>query len=158
MVEQTPQDDYADFPGELKGLEQWVVWVLRSGKKIPVDPKTGKPASSTDPSTWSNFHAALSYARQAGAAGIGFVLIEPNGITVVDLDKCRDPKTEIIQPWAVAIIRQLNSYTEISPSGTGVHIWTRAKVPPGGNRHGRVEMYTTARYMTVTGQVLRRTE
>ena len=61
----------------------------------------------------------------------------------------------MIEPWAQAIIDECDSYTEISPSTKGVHIWVRGKVPAGGNRRGRMEMYdqNSPRYMTVTGDV-----
>ena len=69
----------------------------------------------------------------------------------IDLDKCRDPETGKIEPWAEAIIRELDSYTELSPSGRGFHIWVRGTLPQGPRRAGRVEMYDNGRYFTVTG-------
>ena len=70
----------------------------------------------------------------------------------VDLDNVRDPDSGHVEPWAETIIRNLDSYTELSPSGCGFHIWVRATLPPGGNRKGRLEMYGGGRYFTVTGQ------
>ena len=74
-----------------------------------------------------------------------------DGWVGVDLDKCRDPETGIIEPSALAIIEKLHSYTEISPSGTGVHVYLNGQLPPGRRRKGVVEMYGEARYFTVTG-------
>jgi putative DNA primase/helicase len=51
----------------------------------------------------------------------------------VDLDGCLDSLTEEIEPWAWTIIEELDSYTEISPSGKGVHVLVRAVLPEGGN-------------------------
>jgi primase-polymerase (primpol)-like protein len=48
-------------------------------------------------------------------------------------------------------IDKLNSYTEISPSGTGVHIYTKAKLPSTGRRKNNIEFYNSGRYFTVTG-------
>jgi len=60
----------------------------------------------------------------------------------------------VIEPWAREIIDRLQSYTEFSPSGTGLHILVRGNLPPGGNRKGRVEMSDSARYFTMTGHHL----
>jgi hypothetical protein len=73
----------------------------------------------------------------------------------IDLDKCRNAATGQVEEWARAVIRELNSYTEVSPSGTGVHILVRGELPPGRNRAGRVEMYSKARYFTMTGKRLK---
>ena len=72
----------------------------------------------------------------------------------VDLDKCLDPETGEIEGWAQEIIEELDSYTEISPSGTGVHILVRGELPEGRNRKGRFEAYDRGRYFTVTGKHL----
>jgi hypothetical protein len=72
----------------------------------------------------------------------------------VDLDKCLDPETREIEGWAQEVIEELDSYTEISPSGTGVHVLVRGTLPPGGNRKGRFEAYDRGRYFTVTGRHL----
>ena len=71
---------------------------------------------------------------------------------VIDLDKVRDPETGQTEEWARQIVLEVNSYTELSPSGTGYHILVRGTLPPGANRRGRVEMYDGKRYITVTGQ------
>src|SRR5262249_17247946 len=59
--------------------------------------------------------------------------------------------TGVIQSWASDIVRQLSSYTEVSPSGTGLHIIVQARLPAGGRRTGHVEMYDRARFFTMTG-------
>jgi putative DNA primase/helicase len=58
----------------------------------------------------------------------------------IDLDGCRDPQTGVIEPWALEVVRLLDSYTEVSPSGRGLHIWVRGFLPEGGNRRGQVEI------------------
>jgi len=72
----------------------------------------------------------------------------------VDLDGCLDPETGEIEGWAQEIIDELDSYAEISPSGTGVHVLVRGSLPPGRNRKGRFEAYDQGRYFTVTGRHL----
>jgi putative DNA primase/helicase len=67
----------------------------------------------------------------------------------VDLDDCLDEFGEVAD-WAQEIVRELNSYTEITPSGRGLHIWAKGTLPPGGRKRGPVEMYDQGRFFTVT--------
>jgi hypothetical protein len=144
-------DLYPLFPKELKDLPRWVVWKIetRGGNptKVPYNALTGERADTTNPSTWSDYSTAV--AKSKGYAGIGCIISPP--YSAVDIDKCRDPETGQIEPWAQAIIDEMNSYCELSPSGSGVHIWFRGELPKGRRRAGRVEMYGEARYFTVTG-------
>jgi putative DNA primase/helicase len=72
----------------------------------------------------------------------------------VDLDHCRDPATGRIEPWAQDIIGTMDSYSETSASGTGVHIIVVGTLPPKGCKRGDIEMYDTARFFTATGDHL----
>jgi hypothetical protein len=143
---------------DLRDLRQWLRWRSedRDGKptKVPYSPATGKKADSTVPETWTGYQEAVKACNEKGYGGIGFVFTSEDDLCGVDLDKCLDPETGEIEPWAWAIIEELNSYTEISPSGTGVHILVRAALPKGRNRKGRFEAYDRSRYFTVTGKHL----
>ena len=114
---------------------------------------TGQAASSTNPLTWSDYQTAS--AATAGD-GLGFVL-NGDGIVCIDLDHCFDgrPTAE-----AQAVIDSLpETYIEVSPSGTGLHIWGYADLEKGRrfSRNGlSVEIYPSCRYMTVTGKALQR--
>jgi hypothetical protein len=66
-------------------------------------------------------------------------------------DNCRGPDSEGLEPWAADIVDRLGSYTEISPSGTGVHVPVEGTLPAGRNRRGAVEMDGCDRGSTVTG-------
>ena len=144
-----------DLPYELTERPQWVCWreQERDGRrtKVPVDPSTGGFASATDPETWSEFDEARAYAESNGF-GVGFVFTETDPLVGVDLDKCRVPATETVAEWAADIVDRLDSYTEVSPSGTGYHVIVMGDLPDGGNRRGDVEMYAHSRYFTVTGE------
>ncbi len=156
------------IPEELRSFRQWVVWRYEwrlnrdsSGKwtKVLHNPANGRNADSTKPSTWGTFEAALSaYQRDPNKwDGIGFVFA--NGYGGIDLDDCRDPLTGKIEAWALEIVRQIDSYTEISPSGKGLHVFARAMLAGEGvnrrNWHGReIEIYDRGRYFTVTGNRL----
>lgn len=142
----------------IRDLRQWLVWRKeeRDGKptKIPYSPTTGQKAKSTDPETWSTYEQAVQAAKENGFDGIGFVFTPEDGLCGVDLDKCIDPVSGEIEPWAREIIEELNSYTEISPSGTGVHVILWASLPAGRNRKGKFETYDQGRYFTVSGKHL----
>jgi primase-polymerase (primpol)-like protein len=142
----------------MRDLRQWLVWRLeeRDGKptKTPYCPLTGARASSTDPESWASYSEAVSTYTVHGYDGIGFVFTPEDDLCGVDLDGCLDPQTGQIECWAQEIIEELASYTEVSPSGTGVHILVRATLPEGRNRKGRFEAYDRGRYFTVTGKHL----
>lgn len=140
----------------LKELEQWIVWRLeeRSGKptKVPYSPVTDGRASCSDSSTWSSWAEAKARLKAFDYEGLGFVFSSDDPFCGIDLDKCVDPETGEIEPWASAIVDELSSYTELSPSGTGLHIIVRAELPPGRRRKGSVEVYDRGRFFTVTGE------
>ncbi|MEZ6100263.1 MAG: hypothetical protein R3E01_14940 [Pirellulaceae bacterium] len=150
-------------PECLRQLPQWVAWkyVTRDGKptKAPVNARTGALADSTDAGTWSTFDEALVACRQdQSLAGLGFVFAEGDPYCGVDLDDCIDPDRGELKPWATSIVERLDSYTEISPSGTGVKVFVEA-VKTGDRcrkayHDGEVEMYDRARFFTVTGERL----
>src|SRR5215204_5883940 len=142
----------------MRDLRQWLCWRSeeRDGKptKVPYSPATGKRADSTVPETWTSYQEAVRACKEEGYGGIGFVFTPKDDLCGVDLDKCLDPATGEIEPWAWKIIEELDSYTEISPSGTGLHVLVRAALPKGRNRKGRFEAYDRSRYFSVTGHHL----
>ncbi len=146
------------FPAEMILLPQWVPYSLRwkenTGKfdKIPMNPNTGYNAKSNQPETWGSFDVAVKRALNRKLGGVGFVFSEDDPFVGVDLDKCINGSGEV-EPWASDIISELNSYTELSPSGKGFHILGLGKLPPRGRRKDRIEMYDSNRFFTVTGIV-----
>jgi primase-polymerase (primpol)-like protein len=154
-------------PEALRRLDRWVLWGwrLRGGDwtKPPLT-ATLRPASSTDPATWTTFAmavAAYERHRGQGADGIGLALnlpaeaqprLDPCIPVGIDLDKVRDPETGELQPWAAGVVRSLGTYAEASPSGRGVRAFAFATLPPEGRKRGPVELYERGRYLTVTGR------
>lgn len=124
----------------------------------------GKAASSTDPSTWSSFDAALAAYRRAGSFdGVGIVLAcgeeaDPDTLHAGDLDHCRDPSTGAVESWAEEVLRRFDVYAEASPSGEGVRFFFAGWHDFGGGRQGRrrgaLETYRGGRYVTLTGHHL----
>ncbi len=145
------------IPQELKAWKQWVCW--RKVKKddgridkIPVDPRTGDNASTVNPKTWGTFTEAVDHYRSNGGklAGVGFVFIEDNPFFGVDYDHClKDGK--IFSPQVKAHVAKLSTYTEISPSNTGLHSIGKGKLPSGWREGPEFEIYDKGRYFTVTG-------
>jgi hypothetical protein len=152
------------IPTEIRDIPHWVNWRIesRNGKssKPPVNPRTGKNAKINDPSTWTDLKTALYSAADKRSARVGFVFTKEGGIIGIDLDHCRNVETGEFQLWAQIIIDSMQSYTEISPSGDGVHILIRGSMPPnssntkGMHNGGKIEIYDDKRYFTVTGNRL----
>jgi hypothetical protein len=146
--------------------KQWVIWRREFRDKKPTKPprQAKRPeyyASTNKPRTWSTADEAVAAAKaeqlRGPWGGIGFVLTDTDVIGF-DLDKCvSDDGT--IASWAMELVRRCNSYTEISPSGTGVHIVglseskrNSSALSPAGE-HGRIEVYrNTRRFLTITGR------
>src|SRR5215212_843929 len=143
---------------DIRDIRQWRVWRSEesNGKqtKIPFSPITEQRASSRTPETWTGYEEAVRACKEEGYGGIGFVFTSEDDLCGVDLDGCLDSETGEVQPWAQEIIEELDSYTEVSPSGTGIHVLIRGKLPEGRNRKGRFEAYDQGRYFTVTGKHL----
>ncbi len=144
----------------MKARRQWVVWGYeeRDGKetKPPRNPHTGRYARSDDRATWGTFEEAVAAVPLYKLTGVGYVFTADDPYFGLDLDKCRDPLTGAIAPWAQRIISAMATHTEVSPSQTGVKLvgrgtpaTTRHKVLMGG---GAVELYSELRYFTMTGR------
>jgi hypothetical protein len=157
-----------NIPSFLKEGRKHVVWryELRQDNKgqwkctKPPFRPDGRNASSTDPATWVTFAEALAAYQAGGWDGIGRVLVHEEDLVGADCDKCLDPKTGAVEEWAAAIIKTLNTYTEVSPGGHGFRIFLKGKLPPHGRKKDKFECYngTTlkgepgGRYVTLTGQ------
>lgn len=126
-------------------------WVRRSARKVPLT-VDGHPASSTDPATWSRHRDAV---RSTAGAGLGFVL-NGDGVVCLDLDHALDDGE--LLPWARRILDTAGpTWVEVSASRTGLHVWGRGTLPGGTGRRlalgsGSVELYSTGRYIAVTGE------
>jgi len=150
-----PAMDPSAIPERLRDREQWICWreETRDGKatKVPIETRLDEFASTTDAETWTDFETARQECDREDVDGLGFVFSEAGPFVGVDLDDCRDPDGHLDET-ARDIVERLDSYTEVSPSGTGVHVIVEGELPDGRNRHGNVELYDTARFFTVTGE------
>jgi len=154
-----------EIPEILRERNQWVCWKYAklSGSnsdrwsKLPISPVTGQLAKSTAESTWADFDTALAIfdGRRAFLAGVGFVFSRGDPFIGVDLDKCRDRETGRLATWAQAVVDELDSYTEVSPSGTGVKSILASGTPVPSRRRSTpgIEVYSSDRFFTITGNV-----
>jgi hypothetical protein len=153
------------IPQCLRDVAHWVVWraefVKDKWTKVPY--RAAAPAQHAavdEPLTWAAFATALeSYTRVESIDGIGYVLTAEDAITGIDLDHCRDPQTGTIAPWAQTIVARFSTYTELSPSTTGLRLFMLGTLPPGRRvlgkvgpqQAGKIEVYDDRRFFTVTG-------
>jgi putative DNA primase/helicase len=138
-----------NIPKELQDLRQWVCWKKganqENGKptKLPIDAMTGRFAKVSDPSTFTTMQEAIIAEKQFGLDGIGFVFTG-KGYFGIDLDDCPEElKNEFIN--------HMQSYSETSQSGNGIHIICKGQLPKGRNRVKGIEMYDDKRYFIMTG-------
>lgn len=153
-----PKFNIESIPFALRELPQWVTFELAQNpgkpkpKKLPYDAKASisnpRLASSTDPDTWSTFDKAVAYAK-AKKIGIGFALTVENGLVFTDLDDC--VADGMIAPWAMEIVASQETYWEYSQSKTGLHSVAWGALPTGRRKKGNVEMYSSGRFVLITG-------
>ncbi len=160
-----------NIPADLKALPRWVCWryTFVDGKwtKPPVSCRTGRLIDARNPENLCCFEASDNGYHKYGTDGVGFSFLPGDQFSGIDLDDCRNPDTGEIAAAALEIIRAVNSYTEVSPSQTGVKIIVRGKLPVGrkkkgfvfafsngSEQQGAVEAYSDGRYFTVTGSWL----
>ena len=151
--------NFAPIPMELKRIPRWVLWRLvevgdetsKRWSKLPTQ-TNGLPASSTDSNTWTDF-LTVQQAYEANPtkfAGVGFVFADEDNLIGVDLDDCYDNGFNNVALQHIA--ESINGYMEVSPSGTGVKIFTRADLKAAHVDHAKgLEVYPKGRFFTVTG-------
>lgn len=153
--------EFENVPKELRDRDQWVLWreENRNGEKtkVPYEAGARTRASSTDPSSWSSFPKAAYFFEEEEDLydGLGFVFTEDGSFAGVDLDGCRQQGE--LSDEAADIIEELDSYTEVSPSGNGLHIICQGRIPGKRTRTNSVpgmkgiEVYDSGRFFTITG-------
>lgn len=145
------------LPGAFDGLlgeSVWVAWNDEGGRKVPKSPSGGN-AKSNDPSTWGTYAEAQAAASRNGYSGVGIMLSD--GLVGIDLDGA--VSDGVIADWAQQIVDLVGSYTEVSPSGTGLHILAWADMDVVGaigsaDHAAGIEVYNNRRYFTVTGDAV----
>lgn len=156
--------NHDNIPLDLRECPQWVAWDAEDRgadkpAKIPYSPATGNRASSTNPNDWVGFDQAVAFASENNMAGVGFVFTVDDPYVGIDLDACLDPETGELHPEAREFVETFDTYTEISPSGTGLKMIGRGQKPDGARCKSaevgfkEIEVYDQSRYFTVTTNV-----
>lgn len=158
------------IPLEMRTYPQWIVWRYEEQDgakptKVPYSARTGGLADVTEPQTWTSYDDAVSMLQRHPEwySGLGFVLSDNDPYTFIDLDdpyeiapngQPKHSNPEEIMRRQIDFFNQSQSYAERSPSGKGLHIIMRGAVP-SGRRRSAIEVYSSQRYMTMTGDVYR---
>ena len=148
---------YDNIPEQLRNEHRWVCWQYedREGKptKVCKVATSRGNAQSNNPATWRSFSEACEGAKKYRFSGIGFVL--GDGWVGVDIDDCYEGE---VNELARDIISTLDSYTEYSPSGNGIHVICHGELPAGKRQTflegAHLGIYDTARYFCMTGRVM----
>ena len=138
---------------ELKNTKQWICHL----NKVPKSPLYNGNASPTDSATWGTYEQAVKACKEYNYSGIGFVFTAETDFCGIDIDHCIDENGEIHKN-ALDILSTMDSYAEISPSGTGIHIIYKGKVHEEWKKKKtnaldkgiHLEMYQKDRYFTFT--------
>lgn len=151
------------IPDTLKYHVQWINWkpeeIDGRETKVPRRPHdTRKKAKSTDEATWSDFKTAVEAVNHE-TPGIGFVLTTGDPFVAIDIDDCRNPETMEIEDWALDIVDRFDSFTQISVSNTGLHVFVKANGVPNDWKNKKehekeLEIYDWGRFLAMTGHRL----
>lgn len=149
------------IPESLKENNNWICWKseLRNGKhtKIPIAPwkyEEGKlrPVSATDKENLTRYRVAKGISERFGSVGVGYSFRPEDDVVGIDLDDVRDKETGEVDDWAEELIEKADSFTEISPSGTGFHIYVFGELGDAVKDDDTgLEVYDRDRFFTVTG-------
>lgn len=144
---------FQNIPEELKAIPAWVLWRYEDigaskPTKIPYQ-INGNKASVINSAQWATFEQACEAFKSDHYSGIGFVFSSNDPYTFIDLDQTDDP---VILERQRKAFQEFNSYSELSPSGQGLHIIVKGSVP-NGRRRSNMEVYSSERYATFTGQI-----
>jgi putative DNA primase/helicase len=119
---------YDNIPDELKQHRQWCLWrlvqTLTRLAKHPFQPN-GTMAKVNDATTWNSYEACVVAFTKCRYDGLGFIFTEDAPFCGIDFDHVIDDNG-CIENWARIVVERLNSYTEVSQSGTGLHVLVRA--------------------------------
>ncbi|UPT53025.1 DNA replication licensing factor [Hafnia phage yong3] len=147
------------FPAEIKAFPQWAV---AAANKCPLvyDPDLGKliAADTTDPDMLMTFDSAVACAAHYGMPYVGFVLTDNDPYCCIDLDVKNQTNEADPKKWTTPeqlnrftqIMTTFDTYTEVSRSGLGVHLWLKGDTGKGRRRDG-VEVYSRERFIICTG-------
>jgi hypothetical protein len=156
-----PVPQWENLPAAF-ALHMWVVWkrLFVKGHWTKVLYQTnGEPASSSDPSTWCSYPEAKGAYLRVNPfgghpfSGVGVVVSDADPFVFFDFDDAVEDG-KIVKPTVERYVQMLDSYTELSVSGKGLHVFVKGKLPPEFRRHpDGYEMYDHHQFATMTGNL-----
>lgn len=157
-----PELDLDRVPAALRERPQWLVWRFeeKPGAKKPAKMpyyldggrRVGKQGDEADRARLATFEVARAAVESGQASGLGFAFLPGDGLIGIDLDGVIDPETGALQARAGGIIQACASFTELSPSGKGVHIYCLGETKSHKSNEIGVEVFCGRQFFTVTGR------
>lgn len=155
---------YEKIPQEMKSQRHWICFktMSRNGKtiKAPISPVSAEGtlqgASSSDKASWADFGEALRFCAENDLDGLGFELGE-SGMFGVDIFNHADENGKTMpqadfQAMANEFVKKLDSYSEWSVSGNGIHVLCYGRLPEGTRKTNNIEIYDGNRFFAMTGK------
>lgn len=156
-----------NIPAELAGRQQWLLWKYEwdvkreSWLKVPYYPMGGRRAgdqgSDRDRMRLAILQVVRRVFERGGWSGIGFAFLPDDGLIGIDIDKQYDAETGEMSPRCRGIVEAFDTFTEVSPSGKGLHLYVLGKTETAKSNDIGVEMFCNKQYFTVTGRHLANT-
>ena len=155
---------FQNIPEPLKD-SRFCCWkrVIRDGRptKMPINPLTGRAASTNAPETFGSLDQAKAAYERGGYDGVGILV--GGSIAAFDIDHCIQEDGTMNALASDVLAAFSDCYVETSPSGTGLRGFFTVRQDFSYDRakyyikHGDLEIYlpgVTNRFVTVTGNVL----
>lgn len=150
------------IPKTMINKRNWVVWRKEwfrgRWNKQPYSLVDGKKGGHTSPDKWVDYETAvlaLEYEVEKNYQGLGFCMLESDRLTFIDIDHCVNEDGELTELAEEVLKMFPNTYTELSPSETGLHIICKGLAPADFNNQEKgIEMYSRLRYACITGNAL----
>ena len=168
-----PQIDADVYPTDLINTDQWLTWKSEGGRKPPRAPYVNtwndRKIDAHDSDNWTDYETARRWVCRLSEHRLGFDITEADPYVFLDYDDVRNPQSGEIHPLARKHLERAASYTEVSYSGSGIHLLVRGELPEGVGDidhdlpshpdfpDAGVEVYDEGQYVAMTGDHLTKT-
>lgn len=163
-AQRNPIPDVEQVVAELAQRKQWLIWRYEPGETPEKKPRKmpyyangsirhGGQGSDADRLALANYTTAAAAALKRGFDGVGFAFLPGDGLIGIDLDGMIDPDSGEISERCEQIIKACDSYTELSPSGQGVHIICTSEPETFKSNKVGIEVFAGRQYFTFTGKL-----
>jgi predicted P-loop ATPase len=150
------------IPSELAHRQQWLLWRFEAKEgqakpgKIPYyvmgGRRTGDQGSEKDRIRLATLAVARRAYEKGGWSGIGFAFLPDDGLIGIDIDGALNAQTGDPTVRCKSIIDACASFTEISPSGKGVHIIVAGQTTTNKSNDIGLEVFCGKQFFTFTAK------